>query len=180
MIYPKIVKLYLGFFTWLESKEYFYREIQKTTASSEILWNPGNFSGKLHIAIFYYMTTFIHHYEKASPTWQQQHNKSEWIDCRSFSVDEITSVFVQVYIRICVCAYVYICEYEYVYAHLYMCMYIHIYDSQIMLLTHSFKSFYPVYFVVNQIGKIVKNDIFRRFDIRLLLDYLYTTYLVNL
>ena len=49
-----------------------------------------------------------------------------------------------------------------------------------MLLTHSFKSFYPVYFVVNQIGKIVKNDIFRRFDIRLLLDYLYTTYLVNL
>ena len=61
-----------------------------------------------------------------------------------------------------------------------MCMYIHIYDSQIMLLTHSFKSFYPVYFVVNQIGKIVKNDIFRRFDICLLLDYLYTTYLVNL
>ena len=41
----------------------------------------------------------------------------------------------------------------------------YIYDSQIVHTNHCFRSFYPEYFAENQIGKIIENGIFRRFDI---------------
>ena len=44
-------------------------------------------------------------------------------------------------------------------------IYIYIYDSQIVHTINRFKSFYPEYFADNQIVKIIKNNIFRRFDI---------------
>ena len=53
-----------------------------------------------------------------------------------------------------------------------------IYDSLIAHVTHCFKYFYPECFADNQIGKIIENDIFRRFDIlsftRLSLDYTFS------
>ena len=36
---------------------------------------------------------------------------------------------------------------------------------------HCFKSFYPEYFADNQMGKIIENDIFRLFDIHIVVNF---------
>ena len=50
-------------------------------------------------------------------------------------------------------------------------------------MNHCFNSFYPEYFSDNQIGKIIENDIFRRFDIlsltRLSLHYTFSKFTIE-
>ena len=53
-----------------------------------------------------------------------------------------------------------------------------------MQTTHCLKSLYPEYFIDNQIGKIIRNDIFRRFGIlsftRLSLHYTFIKFEIKI
>ena len=51
-------------------------------------------------------------------------------------------------------------------------------DSQLVHTKHCFNSFYPEYFADNQIGKIIENDIFLRFDILSFIRYIIFRYII--
>ena len=72
MKYQKIVQALDMIFYLIGKQRISYQETQKAATNSGTLWKPGNFPaiwGKLNISIFYLMSTFVQHYEKASSTW---------------------------------------------------------------------------------------------------------------
>ena len=87
----------------------FYRGIQETASGVTHLVKSRKFlrdcSALCTLLFFYYMTTFIHYYEKTFPTWAQQIKIKDWY-CRKihFSImfsDKGTSI--NVYVHICKC-----------------------------------------------------------------------------
>ena len=102
-----------------------YRGTKETAASSDTLWNPGIFFWIVRqvTPCYHLLHEHIHSpLQKDYVSLLCESNKSQliyWSCCKinhpkmTFSVDEATSVYVNVYISICVCVYiciVYMCN----------------------------------------------------------------------